>query len=115
VAAGSRLATGPGAAGRARRTARLPSLLCGSAANEAEFWHHFALVIGLTIDESTLRSRLMYRDGNNGGKSDDELALAVGWNATYATEADKWGIVRVDATAPLTAVVDRIIALADAL
>lgn len=89
--------------------------VCGSVANEGEVWHYFALVIGLIIDEPTLRSRLMSRVGNNWGKSDDELALALGWNAIYATEADTWGIVSVDATAPLAIVVDRIIALADAL
>lgn len=89
--------------------------VCGSVANEGEVWHRFALVIGLLVDEPTLRARLMSRVGNDWGKSDDELALALSWNRRYATEAETWGLVSVDANLPLEAVVDHVVALADAL
>lgn len=89
--------------------------VCGSAANEGEVWHLFALVIGLLIDDETLRVRLAGRVGNNFGKSADELALAIEWNRTYESESATWGVVPVDATNHVGGVADRVVALARAL
>lgn len=89
--------------------------ICGSVANEREIWDHFELVIGLIVDDATLRHRLSRRTDNTFGKDPDELALVIGWNQSYAADAPGWGVVTVDATQPLTVVVDEITALAGAL
>jgi ribose 1,5-bisphosphokinase PhnN len=90
-----------------------PIYVCGSVANEGEVWDRFAVVIGLVVDDATLRDRLANRSGNSFGKSGDELALALGWNRTYAMDAASWGVVTVDATGPLEAVVDEVLDIAE--
>ncbi len=87
--------------------------ICGSVANDREVWDHFARVIGLVVDEATLRYRLMTRTDNAFGKDPDELALVLGWNQNYAADAPGWGVVTVDATQALAVVVDEIIALTE--
>lgn len=82
--------------------------VCGSVANEHEIWDRFDLVIGLVVDDATLEQRLLTRHGNNFGKHPDEFALALRWNKTYATDAPGWGVVTIDATQPISSVVDHI-------
>lgn len=105
----------PGRLDAAREHAARVVYICGSVANEPEVWDRFARVIGLVVDDDTLRRRLLTRTNNTFGKDPDELALVVGWNQNYAADAPGWGVVTVDATQPLAAVVDQIIALTNDL
>lgn len=85
--------------------------ICGSVANEHEIWDRFDLVIGLVVDDATLEQRLLTRTDNDFGKHPDELALALHWNKTYATDAPGWGVMTIDATQPLASIVDHIVDL----
>lgn len=85
--------------------------LCGSAANEGEVWLRFTKVVALVIDDTTLRRRLATRDSNNFGKSDDERELALAWNQNYASDMHRYGALIVDATRPVSAIVEDVIGL----
>jgi broad-specificity NMP kinase len=85
--------------------------LCGSAANEGDVWPRFTTVVALLIDNDTLRQRLATRTGNNFGKSEDELALALSWNENYESAMLRCGALVVDATGPVAAVVEELISL----
>jgi hypothetical protein len=51
------------------------------------------------IDDQTLRRRLAARVSNDFGKSAEELAMVLGWNAT--TEATYRGSARPSSTQPV--------------
>jgi uridine kinase len=86
--------------------------LCGSTANEDEVWNVFSSTIYLSIDEKTLRHRLETRTTNSFGKSPDELAAILEWHKVGEAQYRAFGSTIVDATRPLSDVVDDVIALA---
>ncbi len=83
--------------------------LCGSAANESDVWDLFDAVVALVVDDDTLRERLAARTGNNFGKAEDELALALGWNRTYEADLRACGAIVIDATRAISDVVDELL------
>ena len=95
----------------ARASGRLV-FLCGSTSNENEVWHHFSRTIFLSIDEQTLRRRLSTRTTNDFGKSAHELAAILEWHKVGDDDYRSFGAVVVDATRPLTDVVDEVLRIA---
>lgn len=51
--------------------------LCGTATTEHLVWDLFDRVIYLQIDEPTLRSRLANREGNDFGKTEEEVQMIL--------------------------------------
>jgi hypothetical protein len=87
-----------------------PVFLCGSVENEKDVWALFDRVICLAIDDETLRRRLAARVTNDFGKSAEELAMVLGWNATTEATYRELGATIIDATVPLDQVVDAVLA-----
>ena len=71
-------------------------------------------VIYLAIDEPTLRLRLDTRTSNDFGKSPHELAAIFGWHKVGVDQYRSFGADIVDATRPLSDVVDDVIDIATA-
>ncbi|WP_231263477.1 AAA family ATPase [Nocardioides alpinus] len=88
------------------------TFFCGGSRNVARFVDVFDGVFVLTVDAGTLGARLDARDEDEFGGRAEERALVLRLHATGEDTPD--GIV-VDATAPLDAVVDEILVVADAL
>lgn len=91
------------------------ALLFGSVENEVKVWDYFDLVICLVIDEETLGHRLAARTTNPFGKHPDQLAAALLWNQTMEARYCRYGAAIIDATRPLEAVAEDVVALAAAL
>jgi dephospho-CoA kinase len=83
--------------------------LCGAVQNEAEAWEFFDKAILLSIDEETIRQRLVARTENDFGKSDHELSLILGWNKNIESNYGAYGAVIVDARKALSDVVDEVV------
>ena len=91
-----------------------PVFLCGIVANDADdFWDLFDTVFALIIDEPTLRHRITTRTTGDYGKNEHEFASLLAWQHTAADDYRKLGAVIIDATQPLTSVVDEILAKLD--
>ncbi|MFF0304412.1 AAA family ATPase [Streptomyces sp. NPDC004562] len=86
------------------------AFLCGSAENEADVLDLFDAVVCLVIDDETLRHRLATRTTNSFGRHPEELAAALKWNPLTRTIYERHGATILDASKPLTEVVDRVIA-----
>jgi hypothetical protein len=86
--------------------------LCGVAAGDAEAWEYFDLVCALVIDVATIKQRIDLRT-DAFGKQSGELAQILNWNLGYEDAYRRFGAVIVDATQPLSAVVDSILAAAE--
>ena len=71
----------------------------------------FDRIICLDIDETTLRSRLASRVGNDFGQSEQELALILEVHKTVTEAYRAKGAAIFDATRPLGEVVDSILAV----
>jgi hypothetical protein len=87
--------------------------LCGVAAGDAEAWRYFDVVCALVVDEATIRVRIDLREDSWFGKRPQELDQILAWNMGYADTYQAFGAVIVDATKPLPAIVDAVIAAAD--
>jgi uridine kinase len=85
------------------------AFLCGSAENEAEVRDLFDLVVCLVIDEDTLRHRLATRTTNAFGQHPEELAAALKWNPRMRAIYENRGATVIDASKPVTEVVDSVI------
>jgi hypothetical protein len=86
--------------------------LCGVASGESEAWEHFDVVCALVIDEATIRARIELRGDDWFGTRPDELERIFVWNEGYAETYEGYGAVVIDATRPLSDVVDDVIASA---
>jgi thymidylate kinase len=95
----------------ADRTHRF-TFFCGGSRNVHRFLDVFDGVFVLTIDTATLVERLVVRGEDEFGGREDERELVLRLHRSGEDTPD--GIV-VDATAPLHAVVDEILLVADAL
>jgi len=82
--------------------------LCGVAAGDAEAWEFFDVVCALVVDEATIRQRIELRPDAY-GKRWVELTQILMWNADYENNYRGFGAVVIDATQPLSAVVDAIL------
>ncbi|AKJ15587.1 hypothetical protein ABB07_37650 [Streptomyces incarnatus] len=85
------------------------AFLCGSAENEADVRDLFDLVVCLVIDEDTLRHRLATRTTNAFGQHPEELAAALKWNPRMRAIHENRGATIIDASKPVTEVVDSVI------
>lgn len=86
--------------------------LCGVTANDAEeLWDLFDKVFALVItDEQMLRERIANREEDGYGKNEHEFAALLAWQKTAAEDYKKLGATLVDASRPLSEVVDEIVA-----
>lgn len=85
--------------------------ICGGASNENDFIPLFEVVITLIIDNETMRNRLTTRIANNYGKRHEEITQQQEWNKSAAIYAQQRGIDIIDATQPLSRVVDEVLNL----
>jgi hypothetical protein len=85
------------------------AFLCGSAENEADVRDLFHRVVCLVIDDDTLRHRLATRTTNTFGGHPEELAAALKWNPRMRASYEGQGATIIDATKPVTEVVDDVI------
>jgi shikimate kinase len=80
--------------------------ICGSTENENEIWDQFAVVIHLSVDSQTIRRRLAQRPRDAFGGTEEELGRILEWHAGTDASYERFGALRVDATKPVTKVVD---------
>ena len=86
------------------------TFFCGGSRNSSQFVHLFDGVVVLHVDLDTLNRRLDARpDDEWGGGTPTERALIARWHRTG--EGLPAGGVVIDATAPITRVVDDILAV----
>jgi hypothetical protein len=84
--------------------------VCGSSGNRDRFLPYFTKVFNLRIDDHTMRRRLEERTNNDYGKQPEELELMLRLNRSGEKPA---GAIDIDATQPLSQVVDELLRLAD--
>jgi gluconate kinase len=94
------------------RAAGRTAFLAGGSENEADVWDLFETVVYLVTDDDTLAARLRSRTGNEFGKSAEELAMVLGWNAVLEHHYRAAGATIVDAGRPLADVVEAVRAAA---
>jgi hypothetical protein len=94
-----------------RAAARLgrPVFLCGVADRDDAVWHLFEKVLALVADLTTLEQRIAVR-ANDFGKVPEEFAIIAQWHADYEAAYRRFGAMIIDATLPLTDVVDELLA-----
>lgn len=80
--------------------------LAGGAENEADVWDLFDVVVHLVTDDDTIRRRLADRTENDFGKTGEELAVIMGWNAVLEQRYRDRGAIVLDAGRPLPVVVE---------
>ncbi|MFF3914278.1 AAA family ATPase [Streptomyces sp. NPDC001852] len=85
------------------------AFLCGSAENEEDVRDLFDVIVCLVINEDTLRHRLATRTTNPFGQHPEELAAALEWNPRMRAIYESRGATIIDASKPVTEVVDRVI------
>lgn len=85
------------------------TFLCGSVGNDDEVWEFFDSVFVLSIDESSLRHRLLTRTAHDFGTKPHELDLVLVWHSVIDDYYRSRGAVLVDATRPIGAIVDEML------
>ncbi len=83
--------------------------LCGSIGNEDEVRPFFEKVFLLSIDEATMRHRLLTRTAHDFGTKPHELELLLAWNEAIDEHYLRSGAIIIDATKPPPLVVDEIL------
>lgn len=83
--------------------------LCGTATTEHLVWDLFDKVLYLQIDETTLRSRLAGRGGNDFGKTEHELLLILERYREAQAGLKDLDAIMIDATGELDTVVSSIL------
>jgi broad-specificity NMP kinase len=83
--------------------------LCGFIGNEDEVWSFFERVFLLSIDEATMRHRLLTRSAHDFGKRTHELELLLAWNEVVNEHYLHRGAIVIDATKPPPFVADEIL------
>jgi broad-specificity NMP kinase len=87
--------------------------LCGSVGNDDEVMPYFKNVFLLSIDEATMRRRLLERTTHDFGTKPHELDLLLAWRSMIEDQYLGFGAIVVDATRPPALVVDEILRLGD--
>jgi hypothetical protein len=88
-----------------------PAFICGVAWMSEECRGRFTRIFELEIDRETLIHRLATRDSNDYGKTEIERRQVLD---AHANRSVGDGVFRIDATQPLAAVADQVVALAGA-
>lgn len=83
--------------------------LCGVIGNEDDVWPFFEKVFLLSIDEATMRHRLLTRTAHDFGTKPHELELLLAWNESIDEHYLCRGAIVIDATRPPSFVVDEIL------
>jgi len=83
--------------------------VCGVASNEDEYIDVFDKVFALDIDTETMKHRINTRTSGDFGKSTHEMKTLLEWQETTADYYQKVGAHVIDATKPVTSVVDEIV------
>lgn len=83
--------------------------ICAITSRQHEFYDQFDKIFVLTIDEATLKHRLLTRTTNDFGKHPNEMKMLVDGREGFEQQMLKVGAVPVDATQPLAKVVDDIL------
>lgn len=81
------------------------AFVAGAVENESEAWDLFDSVVYLRADDETIARRLRDRTSNDFGKSAEQLAMVLEWNAVLEERYRVAGATIVDATLPLAEVV----------
>jgi len=84
--------------------------LCGYAANEDEIWHLVDRAFLLHVDQATLLQRIAGRTSNTFGKTPHELRKELDWHTGDQEHARQRGMTLLDATRPVTEIVDELLA-----
>jgi dephospho-CoA kinase len=83
--------------------------LCSQTFYDDEVWDMFDKIIFLTIDPVTLTHRLQTRSGTTYGKNPAELDYILRKYPLLKQSRQQHGAIMVDATRPLTEIVDEIV------
>lgn len=84
--------------------------VCGGAMNQDKIRDVFDRRFTLVIDDETMEHRLLNRTNNDFGKHPEDLARQLEWNKGTVEYAKRIGSIVVDATKPISEVVDDILA-----
>ncbi len=85
------------------------TFICGGAMNQNEFMHYFTKVFTLSVDNKTLKDRLLNRTNNDFGKESEDLTRQLDWNKGTVDYSKQRGTILIDATKAVEAVVDEIL------
>ncbi len=83
--------------------------ICAITSRQHEFYDQFDKIFVLTIDEATLKHRLLTRTTNDFGKHPNEMKMLVDGREGFEQQMFKVGAIPIDATRPLAGVVDEIL------
>ncbi|MES2087520.1 MAG: AAA family ATPase [Patescibacteria group bacterium] len=83
--------------------------VCGGATNQENFKHHFDKIFTLHVDDNVLKDRLLHRTNNDYGKDPKELEQQLEWNKGAVQHSRHRGTTLIDATKPISDVVDEIL------
>ena len=84
--------------------------LCGGAGNDLALGQkYFDVIFFLVVDPQTQRSRLLTRTDNTYGKNPRMIPKIITQQAELRTRAAAAGALEIDATQPITRVVDAIV------
>lgn len=83
--------------------------ICAITTRQHEFYDQFDKIFVLTIDEDTLKHRLMTRTTNDFGKHPNEMKMLLEGREGFLQQMLKEDAVPIDATQPLGKVVDEIL------
>ena len=83
--------------------------LCGSPTNADDMLDLYDKVVCLVADKDTLRHRITARTDNDYGKAPNKLDDILGWHDSFQERYRKYGAIMVDATKPISDVVDDIL------
>jgi dephospho-CoA kinase len=83
--------------------------LCGFIGNQDEVWALFDKVFLLSIDEATMRHRLLTRTAHDFGTKPHELELLLAWNKAIDEHYRHRGAIVIDSTKAPSLVVDEIL------
>ena len=86
-----------------------PVFVCGVASNEDEYIDVFDKVFALDIDTETMKHRINTRISGDFGKSTHEMKTLLEWQPTTADYYKKVNAHVIDATKPVSSVVDEIV------
>lgn len=96
----------------AERTDGRTVFMCGSTLSDIDVWNLFTKVICLTIDENTLKHRLLNRASSDWGKTPTEFNHVLKWRGPWEERSRRLGAVMVDATQPINDVVTKVLDVA---
>lgn len=88
-----------------------PLFVAGAEENMVELFDDAAHIVLLSAPAEVMRERLLHRTTNPYGKSDDELAEALGYVETVEPLLRRAASLEIDTRAPLDEVVGRLVAL----